>query len=178
MSTKHSAEFKAQIALEAISLPLGELKEFAKEKGVTEQEVVAWVDALKENSASLFEDGAHSAGHHHASGVDVDLETEDKELAEAVSYGVHNDELNYNKLFFWTTFGTALVIVLIVGLIQFSEVSYFNAQQEASINSDYSEIEQIKAKDQETLNSYGVVDPEAGTYRIPIDQAIEEIAED
>ncbi len=177
MSTKHSPEFKAQIALEAVSLPVGDLEEFAKSKGVSKNEVIEWVDTLRQNSTSVFTEGA-SGGHHHASGENVDLETNDEELSEAVSYGVHHDELNYKQLFFWSTFGTALVVVIIVGLIEFSEMSYFNAQQKASVSSDYSEIKEIKAQDQETLNSYGVVDSETGTYRIPIDQAIEEIAED
>lgn len=177
MSTKHSAEFKAQTALEAISLPLGELEAFAKKKGVTKDEVVDWVSELKEKSADLFTDGADSHGGHHASGIDVNLETEDELLSAAVAHGVNDDNLNYNKLFFWTTFGTALVIVIIVGLIEFAEASWFNAQQKASVNSEYSKIKELKAKDTETLNSYGVVDLETGTYRIPIDQAINKIAE-
>ncbi|MEO9886792.1 MAG: hypothetical protein ABJR05_12140 [Balneola sp.] len=177
MSTKHSAEFKAQTALEAISLPLGELGAFAKKKGVSKDEVVDWVSALKEKSADLFADGAGSHGGHHASGENVNLETEDELLSAAVAHGVNDDNLNYNKLFFWTTFGTGLVIVIIVGLIQFAEASWFNAQKEASINSEYSKIKELKAKDAETLNSFGVVDLENGTYRIPIDQAINNIAE-
>ncbi|HAH52238.1 MAG TPA: hypothetical protein DF712_20830 [Balneola sp.] len=178
MSTKHSAEFKAQTALEAIALPVGELEDFAKKKGVTKDEVIEWVTALKKNSANLFGEGAGShSGHHHASGENVNLETEDDILVAAVAHGVHNDDLNYNKLFFWTTFGTGLVIVIIYGLIQFAQASWFDAQNEASVNSQYSQIKELKAKDAETLNSYGVVDLENGTYRIPIDQAINKIAE-
>jgi len=177
MSTKHSAEFKAQTALEAISLPLGELDNFAKKKGVSKNEVVEWVAALKEKSADLFNDGDDSHSGHHASGENVNLETEDELLSAAVSHGVNDDNLNYKKLFFWTTFGTGLVVVIVVALIQFAQASWFNAQNEASINSEYSKIKELKAKDLEKLNSYGVVDLENGTYRIPIDQAINNIAE-
>lgn len=175
MSNKHSAEFKAQVALEAIALPLGEVDEFAKKKGVSKEEVVEWVATLKKNSANIFTEG--NGGHHHASGVNVDLETEDELLSAAVSHGVNDDNLNYKKLIFWSTFGTGLVIVIIFGLIQFAKASWFDAQNEAAINSDYSKIKELKAKDQETLNSFGVVDLEEGTYRIPIDQAINNIAE-
>tara|TARA_R110000868_G_scaffold270814_1_gene530293 strand:+ start:522 stop:1061 length:540 start_codon:yes stop_codon:yes gene_type:complete len=178
MSTKHSAEFKAHTALEALSLSPVELEDFAKKKGVSKDEVVEWVATLKKNSANLFADSndAHT-GHHHASGVNVDLETEDEVLAAAVSHGVNDDNLNYKKLFFWSVFGIGLVVVIIIGLIQFAEASWFKAQKEASINSEYSKIKELKAKDQEILNSYGVVDLEEGTYRIPIDQAINNIAE-
>ena len=178
MSTKHSAEFKAEVAIEALNLSTGDLDEFAKLKGVSTSQILEWVSLLKENSASIFEDSQTSqAAHHHASGENVNLETEDEILVAAVAHGVHDDNLNYNKLFFWTTFGTGLVIVIVVGLIQFAEASWFNAQNEASINSEYSQIKELKAKDAETLNSYGVVDLENGTYRIPIDQAINKIAE-
>jgi|18_taG_2_1085343.scaffolds.fasta_scaffold00310_4 regulator of replication initiation timing len=178
MSTKHNAKFKAQVAIEALNLSEGDLEEFAKVKGVSTDQVLDWVSQLKENSATIFEEGqdAHS-GHHHASGENVNLETEDELLIAAVSHGVNDDNLNYNKLFFWTTFGTGLVIVIIYGLIQFAQASWFDAQNEAAVNSQYSEIKELKAKHAETLNSYGVVDLENGTYRIPIDQAINKIAE-
>jgi len=177
MSNKHTAEFKAQIAIEAISIPLGEINEFAKKKGVSEKEVLEWVSSLKKNTTKLFSDDDTHTGHHHASGEDVDLETEDELLSAAVSHGVNDDNLNYKKLIFWTTSGTALVVVLIVALIQFAEASWFGAQKRASVNSDYSQIKEMKAKDQETLSTYGVVDLDKGTYRIPIDQAINNIAE-
>ncbi|OAN63976.1 hypothetical protein A8B79_14405 [Balneola sp. EhC07] len=178
MSTKHNAKFKAQVAIEALNLSAGDLEEFAKVKGVSTDQVLDWVSQLKENSATIFEEGqdAHS-GHHHASGENVNLETEDELLIAAVSHGVNDDNLNYNKLFFWTTFGTGLVVVIIYGLIQFAQASWFDAQNEAAVNSQFSEIKELKAKDAETLNSYGVVDLENGTYRIPIDQAINKIAE-
>jgi transposase-like protein len=179
MSSKHSAEFKANIALEAIKLPVEELDAFAEKHGVTKTEVLEWVSALKAKSANIFEGSADShGGHHHAVGEDVELKTQDEELAQAVDFGVHNDDLNYKSLTFWTTFGTVLVIVIIIGLIQFGKDSYFKAQQKASFNSGETEIDEIKAKDAETLNSYGVVDLENGVYRIPVDKAIDKIAVD
>ncbi len=45
-----------------------------------------------------------------------------------------------------------------------------------SEQSQFYEIDEMKFNDQETLNSFGVVDPEAGIYRIPIDSAITQIA--
>ncbi len=178
MSTKQSAEFKAKIALEAIAVPSGELDNFAQSKGVTKEEVMEWVKALKESSSEIFSssDSGH-ASHHHAVGEHVELKTEDEELAAAVGHGVHNDDLDYKRLFFWTVTGTALVIVIVVWLIQFSQDAYFDAQLEASVNSEFSSVKELKAKDAETLNSFGVVDAENGIYRIPIDEAINKIAE-
>lgn len=177
MSTKHSAKFKAETALEAISIPLGELDAFATKKGITKDEVIKWVDTLKQNSAGLFTDGVDSDSDQHGLKENVNLETDDELLSAAVAHGVNDDYLNYNRLFFWTVFGTGLVVVIIYGLIHFAEASLFEAQNEASLNSQYSEIKELKAKDAETLNSFGVVNLEEGTYRIPIDQAINNTAE-
>lgn len=177
MSTKHSAEFKAEVALEAISLPIEELDTFANEKGVTKDEVLKWVDTLKQNLAGFFRDENDSLENQKGWVENVNLETEDELLSAAVAHGVNDDHLNYSRLFFWTIFGMGLVIVIIYGLIHFAQASLFDAQNEASLNSQYSEIKELKAKDAEKLNSFGVVDLEEGTYRIPIDQAINNIAE-
>lgn len=177
MSTKHSAEFKAQVALEAISLPSEELDTFAKEKGVTKEEVTKWVDTLKENVAGFFADEDDSLRNQEGWIENVNLETDDELLSAAVAHGVNNDFLNYNRLIFWSVFGIGLVVVIIYGLIHFAQASVFDAQTEASLNSQYSEIKELKAKDAEKLNSFGVVNLEEGTYRIPIDQAINNIAE-
>lgn len=179
MSTKHSAEFKAKVALEAISIPAGELDAYADKNGLSKTEVLDWVTELKNNSSSIFaDDSASGHGHHHAVGEDVNLKTEDEELAEAVEFGAHHDELNYKSLIGWSTFGTVLVIVIVVWLIQFSQDAYFDAQEQASFNSEDVDLQQLRAKDAETLSTFGVVDLEEGVYRIPIDKAIERIAED
>ena len=177
MSDKHSAKFKAQIALEAFSLKLGELEEFADSKGVTKDEVIDWVDTLKSNSSILFKDGFDAGELQDGSVENVSLETSDELLIASVNHGVNDDNLNYNRLFFWSILGTVLVAVIIYGVVNFAQASWFDAQNEASINSEYSQVKEQKAKDAEILNSFGVVNLEEGVYRIPIDEAISIVAE-
>ena len=51
-----------------------------------------------------------------------------------------------------------------------------SATQLRSEESQFYDIDDLKQNDEETLNSFGVVDPEASIYRIPIDSAITQIA--
>lgn len=109
---------------------------------------------------------------------DVDITTEDKDFASAVEHGVMDDNMNYKKLIFWSTLGTFLVIVFVIGLVYFSQYSLFETQKEVSANSTYSDYKVLKEQQDQELNSYGVVDIEEGLYRIPIDSAISRIAID
>ncbi len=109
---------------------------------------------------------------------DVDLSTEDDELASGVSHGVMSDNLNYSKLIFWSTIGTLLVIIFVISMVFFSQYSLFEAQKEASLRVTYSDFSELRAEQEQELNSFGVVDLEEGIYRIPIDSAISKIAID
>lgn len=108
----------------------------------------------------------------------VSLKTEDAELIESVNFGATHDKLNLKRIFSWVLSGTILVFFIIVWLIQFSQNIFFKAQTRASINSEYADINELKAADEEMLNSYGVVDLDKGIYRIPINEAIKKIAKD
>ena len=111
-------------------------------------------------------------------GDNATIETEDASFAAAVSHGVQSDELQYGKLFFWSGFLIITVIAFVVGLMFFSEYSFFNAQQNASVTSTYRQVSTIKAEQTEELNSFGVVDQEKGIYHIPIEEAINTLAVD
>lgn len=178
MSSKHSAEFKANIALEALSSSAEELDALAEKHGISKKDIQSWVKELKGKASSIFATAEDEAGHghHHPVGEDVEIETDDEELYQYVQHGVQDDTLDYKKLIFWTSFGAAIVLTTIMALVQFSQASFFNAQQKTSINSQYPEITEQRAQQQETLNSFGVVDLENGIYRIPIDSAISNMA--
>lgn len=177
MSDKYSSEFKAKIALEASSQARSVIKEIAEKYDVSEDQVIAWAAKLEDEAVKIF--GTETAHHMDESVVeDVDISTDDAEFAAAVEHGVMSDTLNYRKLIFWTTLGTSLVIIFVIGLVYFSQYSLFETQKEVSANSTFSNIKDLKAQQDQVLNSYGVVDIEEGIYRIPIDSAISRIAID
>lgn len=177
MSEKYSSEFKAKVALEAVSQSRSVIQKIAEKHDLSEEEVISWAAQLNEDAASLF--GAETAPVDDGSEVeDVDITTEDEEFAAAVSHGVMSDNLNYGKLIFWSTLGASLVIIFVIGLVYFSQYSLFEAQKEASSRVTYSDFSALMAEQEQELNSFGVVDLEEGIYRIPIDSAISRIAID
>lgn len=177
MSEKYSSEFKAKVALEAVSQSRSVIQKIAEKHDVSEEEVISWAAQLNKDAASLF--GAETAHVDDGSEVeDVDITTDDEEFAAAVSHGVMSDNLNYGKLIFWSTLGASLVIIFVIGLVYFSQYSLFEAQKEASSRVTYSDFSALTAEQKQELNSFGVVDLEEGIYRIPIDSAISRIAID
>ena len=176
MSENHSSEFKAKVALEAVAQGRSVIKEIAKKHGISEDEVIEWAAQLQDEASQVF---TTETAHVSDSEVeDVDITTEDEEFAGAVEHGVMSDTLNYNKLIFWSTLGTALVVIFVIGLVYFSQYSLFETQKQVSAQSSYSEIKELKAEQNQELNSFGVVNLEEGIYRIPIDSAINRIATD
>ncbi len=179
MSSKNSAEFKAKIALEALALSVGELDELAKKHGVSQVDIIAWVDQLKKNAPSLFTDGATELSSITGEGVveDFSYETNDQVFLEDLEIGVTTDKLNLKRISIWSGFGVVFVTLTIIALVNFAGFALKGAQQKASENSGYPEIIKLKADQNKTLNTFGVVDAEKGIYRIPIEKAIEKIAE-
>jgi len=177
MSDKYSSEFKAKVALEAVSQSRSVVQKIAEKHDVTEEEVISWAAQLNDEAANIFgTEAVHKADDNETE--DVDIETEDEEFAYAVSHGVMSDTLNYGKLIFWSTLGTSLVIIFVIGLVYFSQYSLFEAQKEASSRITYSDYSALIAEQDQELNSFGVIDLEEGVYRIPIDSAISRIAVD
>ncbi len=179
MSSKHNAEFKAKVALEAVSAENKIYSEIAKKYDLSVDDVSEWTAELKKSAVDIF--GGSSDDHSHSTTStikDVSIESEDTFFIEAVNHGVENENLDYNKIFFWSGLGIVTVVVFIVALIFFSQYSFNNAKNNALNSSTYLEITKLKADQTEQLNTYGVVDLEAGVYRIPIEEAINKIATD
>lgn len=177
MSEKYSSEFKAKVALEAVAQGRSVIEKVAEKHGVADEQVIAWAAQLHDEAAQIFS-GERTAEAQPSEGEDVDITTDDEEFALAVDHGVMSDNLNYSKLIFWSSLGTGLVIIFVIGLVYFSQYSLFESQKQVSAQSSYSEIQNLKTKQNQELNSFGVVDIEEGIYRIPIDSAISRIATD
>jgi len=173
MSDKHSSEFKIKVAKEAASESQKVIQSIASKYEVTEEEVLRWASKYSDQDTELA-----STYSDQGSVEDVDISTEDDELVSGISQGVMSDNLNYNKLIFWSTVGTSLVIIFVIAMVFFSQFSLFEAQKEASLRVTYSDFTDLRAEQEQELNSFGVVDLEEGIYRIPIDSAISKIAID
>lgn len=166
MSTTHSAEFKAKVALEAVSRSNEVVSEIASKYEVSEEEVRTWAAELKDQAVSVFSSTP-------AQVTDVEIESDDDTFVHSVEYGVQDDSLDYKKLYLWSGIGTAAVVVFVVVLIFFSQYAMDSAQENAGDTSTYNALIKLTEDQEAILNSYGVVDAEDGVYRIPIDKAIE-----
>jgi transposase-like protein len=157
-------EEKKKIALEAASGGEDAVKKLSEKHGVSEEEIHNWI---RETDVT---DVAAVTGEE-----EVSLEATE-EFIESVNYGANFDKLNYRRLIFWSIFGIAVILIIIQSIMFIHDYTQSSATILRSEQSQFYEIDEMKLNEQETLNSFGVVDPEAGIYRIPIDSAITQIA--
>jgi len=160
---KITAEEKAAIVLKAISGGEDSLKQLSKDHKVPVDEIRDWV---KEYEMLNVRDEN-----------EVSLEASD-DFTKSVEYGATFDKLNYKRLTFWSLFGTAAVLIFIFAIMIMHDYMRAGFTQDRAAESQFYDIQEIQQRDRARLESFGVVDPEEGIYRIPIDSAITIIAED
>ncbi|PKD44203.1 hypothetical protein [Rhodohalobacter barkolensis] len=159
-SKNFTKEEKAAIALKAASGQESKLQELAEEHGISVEEIRNW----------MRETGVTDVNDDDSVSIEV---TDDYD--KSVTYGASFDTPNYQRIVFWSAFGSAVVLLIIVSVFYVHSYTTSNVADRTSEESQFYNIEEIQQREAETLNSYGVVDSEEGIYRIPIDQAISEI---
>ncbi len=102
----------------------------------------------------------------------------DKENIESLQLGATPDKLNYKNLFGLTLAGILLVIALVFFAYTYFNYLSFKQTQEAAESAVYYQLETLMGNDAEILNNYGVVDADAGIYRVPVDSATTLVVED
>jgi hypothetical protein len=147
-----------RIAKQAAAGDTENLKRLAEENNISQQEIQNWI-----REYNIEEPGNESD--------DVSLEASE-EFVDSVEYGATFDNLNYNRLTFWSVFGTAVILLFIISIMFIHEYTRTSALQRSDESSLYYDINELQKQDKETLETFGVVDPEEGIYRIPIDSAI------
>lgn len=179
MSESYSQDFKAKVVLEAASGEQGSLSEVAGRHDVTPSQIVDWAADMDLPSEDL-----HALARE--AGVDADdlakgleLTSSSKRFQDSISYGVTPDIINMKKLGFWTTFGAGFVLLIVLalmGIYQFTTAQ--TIQQVLEGSGSHYEVTQLKERQQQRLNSFGVVDADQEIYRVPVDLVIEQMARD
>ncbi|MCC5913241.1 MAG: hypothetical protein JJU46_02595 [Balneolaceae bacterium] len=159
-----TSEEKAAIALKAVSGDTDAKQELAKKHGITVEIIDQWI----------HETGVQNVDEDEES---VDLEASES-FADSVLFGAVPDKLNYPRLVFWSVFGTVTIVLMIVAIMAIHDFTVTSSEQQRSAESRFYNIEEIQERDRIKLDSFGVVDPNEGIYRIPIDSAITRIAQD
>ena len=163
-SKKYTLEEKTKIALEASS---GSIEEVAEKYKVEPQQVKEWIR----------ETGVSSVSKPVEEDEEVTLETTDA-FAESFDAGVTPDKLNYGRLTFWSVFGTAVILLMIVSIYYVYEYTFQSKDQQRGAESIYYDISDLKERERVRLDSFGVVSLDDGIYHMPIDSAIARIAAD
>ncbi|MEX0662299.1 MAG: hypothetical protein WD381_04090 [Balneolaceae bacterium] len=166
---KLRAEEKSRIVEEAISGGKENIKPTAEKYDIDVELLETWV--REKDVTYVF------TPDHLDDEESIDLEVTD-EFARDYEYGATPDHLNYPRLIFWALFGTSVIFLMILSIFYIHDFSYESFGQQQSSESIYYDIGEMEERNQVILDSYGVVDLEAGIYRIPIDSAITQMATD
>lgn len=157
-------EQKAAIALKAQAGDANEKQELAEKHGVTVEEIEKW---MRETGAQSVTDSEEM--------VSLDATGD---FAKSVEFGAVPDKLNYPRLVFWSTFGTLVIVVMVLAIMAVYKFTITGAEQNRAAESRFYNISEIQERDRATLESFGVVDIEEGIYRIPVDSAMTLILEE
>ena len=167
-SKKFTLEEKTKIALEASSGDRGKMINLAEKHDVSVEEIEEW---MRETGVT----NVTSADADDEESMSV-IATE--KFASDYDFGATPDNLNYSRLFFWSIFGTAVILLFIVAIFNLYDYTFDNVGQKSADESVYYDIKQLNETSIQQLNSFGVVDMEEGIYSIPIDSAITKIAQE
>lgn len=165
MSDKFSKKEKTAIALQAASGDEKTIKQLSEKYDVSVDEIKLWV---REISIS----GVEKEPENY-----VSLEASE-DFISSVEYGATFDRLNYRRLIFWNTFGTVVLTFITVAIIWLYGYTFPGVERQRAETSQFYDIHQLDQDAQSHLQSFGVVDPEEGIYRIPVDSAISKMADE
>lgn len=87
-------------------------------------------------------------------------------------------DANPRKIMIATVSLLAIMIVLIIGLAELFMMTVDQQVTDAVLKPPSAQLRDIKAKEQEVLNNYKVIDAAKGVYQIPIARAMELAAEE
>jgi len=93
-------------------------------------------------------------------------------FALSVDKGVMEDTLDIKMLTFWSIITIAFMFAMAYGGYRIYKFWGFQSKMEQAISTEYKELHMQRASDAQHLSSFGMIDGEAGVYRIPIDAAI------
>jgi transposase-like protein len=173
----YTPAFKKKIAQQALEQSKQNLEPLSEKHDVPVSLILMWATEFEKGGEDVFKEADNDQEAHSTKTVDVPVAEEDVE--SSFEQGVMSDKLNYKRLTFWSVLGIILVIVFIQALFEMYQYNMQNTEQRVAAESgEYYQSVQQKKKARKHLNSFGVVSLEEGTYNIPIDSVISNMAVD
>ncbi|HEX6982645.1 MAG TPA: hypothetical protein VF181_07780 [Balneolaceae bacterium] len=173
---RYTADFKKEVAQKALDQSKKDLDGLSKEHDVPVSVILIWATELEKGGPDVFETTGDDDAFIEEPGT-MDLEIRNEEVAESVDYGAMFDKLNYKRLIFWSVFGLALIAIFVQALLEMYQYNVQTLEDRVVGEGEFYEVNRLKQDAREQLNTFGVVDLEEGIYRIPIDSAISDIAD-
>jgi hypothetical protein len=87
-------------------------------------------------------------------------------------------DINLKMVAFYTVTGVIILVIILIFLNEFFIASRESQVRERILSVESTELRELRAKEQETLHTYQVLDKEQNRYQIPIDRAMELLADE
>ncbi len=92
--------------------------------------------------------------------------------------GYEKRDINAVKVLILGAIGAVVIIILLVIMYQYFASSSRKMVEDVVLKPQSVAIRELRARETEELNSYKLLDAEKGIYRIPIDRAMQLIADE
>jgi hypothetical protein len=100
----------------------------------------------------------------------------DHEHMNADDRGYERRDANLKWIFGVGLVGVVLVVAIVVFLNEYFIMTRESLVYESVLRPESAKLRELRAREDEILNSYGAVNAQNGVYRIPIDRAMQIVA--
>lgn len=178
---QHSSKFKAKVALEALERDKKNLEPLSDKYDVPVSIILTWAVQLERNAEQIYASTSapsdiETPEERSEGDTIVDIEISDPDISESIGFGAMHDDLDYKTLLYWTAMGVVFIVVF-AQLIKYMYGQAGGASKN-QVNSEatYYQVDQQKEEARNRISNFGVVDLDKGTYRVPIDAIINQMA--
>ncbi len=92
--------------------------------------------------------------------------------------GYEKRDINPVKVFLAGLAGVIVIVVLVIFMLSYFTATREEIVYEEVLKPESAALRELRAREEEELNSYAVLDTKKGVYRIPIKRAMELMAEE
>jgi len=106
------------------------------------------------------------------------MDSEKQQLEESIKAGYEKRDVAIGKILAFGFAGVIVIIVAIVFVIDFFDVYTQEVIEDVVYTPESVQLRELRARETEVLTSYKLLDPDKGIYQIPIERAMELIADE
>lgn len=100
--------------------------------------------------------------------IDIEKDTDRKGNA-----GYEPGDVNARRIFLYIILAIIILVLILVALKNYFKYAADQEEYEMVLKPQSEPLLELRQEDQRILNSYGIADSAAGTYRIPIDSSMQ-----